>query len=176
MEALMAAVTVLTAMIAPAVLISACSGLILSTSHRLWRVTDRVRVLSDKLEEISHGETKIAHRKELCRAIFVQLTKLTHRARILQRAIVVFYTTLGIFVATSIAIGIVAATGAQYAFLPVVFGLSGACLLFYGSVSLIYESRLSLITINTEMNLVWHLAKHHAPEEFEEYSVSMARR
>jgi hypothetical protein len=170
MEALMSAVTVLTAMVTPAILISACSGLILSTSHRLWRVTDRVRYLSEELEQITHGETKKEHRKERCWAIFSQLDRLTARARILQRAIVVFYATLGIFVATSIAIGIVAASGAHYAWLPVVTGLAGACLLFYGSISLIYESRLSLITINTEMNFVWHLAQHHAPEEYAEYA------
>jgi len=45
-------VTVLTAMITPAVLISACGSMILSTSSRLGRVVDRVRPLSEKLEEI----------------------------------------------------------------------------------------------------------------------------
>jgi len=46
------AVAVLTAMITPAVLISACGSMILSTSHRLGRVVDRVRALSDKLDEL----------------------------------------------------------------------------------------------------------------------------
>lgn len=171
MEALSSAVTVLTAMITPAVLVSACAGLILSTSLRLGRVADRVRVLSDKLEEISHTEAKPEHHKERCRVIFSQLNTLTSRARILQRSIVVFYAALGIFVATSITIGIVAVSGLQYALLPVVIGLSGACLLFYGSMTLIYEARLSLQSINTEMNFIWYLAKHHAPAEFEEHLV-----
>ena len=39
---------ILTTMITPAVLISACAGLILSTSVRLGRVVDRVRALSDR--------------------------------------------------------------------------------------------------------------------------------
>ncbi len=47
------AVAVLTAMMTPAVLISACGSMILSTSHRLGRVVDRVRALSDKLEELA---------------------------------------------------------------------------------------------------------------------------
>jgi hypothetical protein len=47
------AITVLTAMITPAVLISACGSMILSTSVRLGRVVDRVRSLSDRLEEMS---------------------------------------------------------------------------------------------------------------------------
>ncbi len=61
MEALQSAVTVLTAMITPSVLISSCAALILSTSLRLGRVADRVRALSDKLEEISHGESNPKH-------------------------------------------------------------------------------------------------------------------
>ena len=40
-------------MITPAVLISACAGLILSTSVRLGRVVDRVRALSEKFEEMA---------------------------------------------------------------------------------------------------------------------------
>lgn len=96
MEALQAAVTVLTAMITPAVLISSCAGLILSTSARLGRVADRVRVLSEKLEEISHNENKPEHHRERLKTMFVQLDKLTSRARILQRSIVVFYTALGL--------------------------------------------------------------------------------
>jgi Protein of unknown function (DUF2721) len=171
MEALQSAVTVLTAMITPAVLISSCAALILSTSLRLGRVADRVRSLSDKLEAITHGETKPEHYRERLRTIFFQLDKLTSRARILQRSIVVFYTALGTFVATSIAIVVVAVSGSQFAWLPVAFGFGGACLLFYGSVTLIYEARLSLQTINTEMNFIWHLAEFHAPAELKEHKV-----
>src|SRR6267143_3339012 len=52
MDPMTSAVAVLTAMITPAVLISACGSMILSTSHRLGRVVDRVRGLSDKLDEL----------------------------------------------------------------------------------------------------------------------------
>jgi hypothetical protein len=45
--------SVLSAMITPAVLISACGALILSTSVRLGRVVDRVRALADRFEELS---------------------------------------------------------------------------------------------------------------------------
>jgi hypothetical protein len=51
MEELSSAVSVLTAMITPAVLISACGALILSTSTRLGRVVDRVRLLIERFEE-----------------------------------------------------------------------------------------------------------------------------
>jgi len=50
------AIAVLTAMITPAVLISACGSMILSTSSRLGRVVDRVRGLSDKWESMTDDE------------------------------------------------------------------------------------------------------------------------
>lgn len=172
MESIQSAVTVLTAMITPAVLISSCAALILSTSLRLGRVADRVRSLSDKLEVITHGETKPEHYPERLQTIFFQLDKLTSRARVLQRSIIIFYAALGIFVATSIAIVVVAVSGSQYTWLPVAGGFCGACLLFYGSMTLIYEARLSLQTINAEMNFIWHLAEYHAPTELEKHKNS----
>lgn len=53
-----AAIAVLTAMITPAVLISACGSMILSTSTRLGRVVDRVGVLSDQIENMPDGNEK----------------------------------------------------------------------------------------------------------------------
>lgn len=71
------AVAVLTAMITPAVLISACGSMILSTSSRLGRVVDRVRALSDKLEELAQKTADDS--KERQGVIFAQLDKLTSR-------------------------------------------------------------------------------------------------
>ncbi len=157
------AVAVLTAMITPAVLISACGSMILSTSHRLGRVVDRVRVLSDKLEELAKRAEDVKDRQAV---IFAQLDKLTSRARILQRSMVTFYLALGLFVATSVAIGIVAITGnARYNIVPVVIGLIGACFLFYGSMLLIFEARLALSTIHAEMDFIWRQTTMVAPAE-----------
>ena len=111
MNPLSSARTVLTAMITPAVLISACGSMILSTSSRLGRVVDRVRALSEKLKEISRSDQQTELTRERQSAIFQQLDKLTSRARLLQRCMVTFYLSLGDSVATSVAIGIVAAAG-----------------------------------------------------------------
>src|SRR4029453_19430108 len=53
LEAPQNALAVLTAMITPAVLISACGALIFSTSSRLGRVIDRTRALSDRFQELA---------------------------------------------------------------------------------------------------------------------------
>ncbi len=169
MNPLSSAITVLTAMITPAVLISACGSMILSTSSRLGRVVDRVRALSDKLEELSAQDSQTELRLERQKAIFQQLDKLTSRARLLQRCMVTFYLSLGAFVATSVAIGIVAlGVSAGYTLAPVICGLIGALFLFYGSVLLIFEARLALSTIHAEMDYIWSLTKKVAPAEIVE--------
>jgi hypothetical protein len=158
------AVAVLTAMITPAVLISACGSMILSTSHRLGRVVDRVRSLSDKLEELSSRAVNTTTDRQAI--IFAQLDKLTSRARILQRAMVTFYLALGMFVATSVAIGVVAIAGnPRYNLVPVMVGIIGACFLFYGSILLIFEARLALSTIHAEMDFIWGQSTKSAPAD-----------
>jgi Protein of unknown function (DUF2721) len=161
------AIAVLTAMITPAVLISACGSMILSTSARLGRVVDRVRALSDRLEEMAQDPDVDPNWRERQVVIFEQLDKLTSRARILQRSMVTFYLGLGMFVATSVAIGIVA-IASRYTLLPVIFGLSGASFLFYGSMLLIFEARLALSTVHLEMDFIWRQTKRVAPAEIVE--------
>jgi len=164
-----AAIAVLTAMITPAVLISACGSMILSTSSRLGRVVDRVRALADRLETMAAREEHGPALIERQASIFNQLDKLTSRARILQRCMVIFYLSLGMFVATSVAIGVVPFTGNQrYNMVPVVLGLAGACFLFYGSILLILEARLALSTIHGEMDFIRQQSKRATPAEIVE--------
>jgi len=161
-----AAIAVLTAMITPAVLISACGSMILSTSSRLGRVVDRVRALSNRLEDMFNTPGQAESSSERQAVIFDQLDKLTSRARILQRSMVAFYLGLGMFVATSVAIGVVAlADKPRYTIVPVIFGIAGACFLFYGSMLLIFEARLALSTIHAEMDFVWRQTKRVAPAD-----------
>jgi hypothetical protein len=166
MNPLTSAITVLTAMITPAVLISACGSMILSTSVRLGRVVDRVRSLSDRLEEIVTDQRDRELSKERQAVIFEQLDKLTSRARILQRCMVTFYLSLGAFVATSVAIGVVALFASpRYTPVPVIFGIMGALFLFYGSMLLILEARLALSTIHAEMDFIWNRSKRVTAKE-----------
>jgi hypothetical protein len=163
------AIAVLTAMITPAVLISACGSMILSTSGRLGRVVDRVRALSDRLENLPEQRSDLEFAHERQEIIFLQLDKLTSRARILQRSMVTFYLALGMFVATSVAIGVVAIINRpSYNVVPVVIGLIGALFLSYGSMLLIFEARLALSTIHVEMDFIWRQTKRTAPPDIVE--------
>lgn len=168
MEGLSASLGVLTAMITPAVLISASGTMILSTSTRLGRVVDRVRSLSDRLRTLTREEEQNELFEEERAVLYDQLDKLTSRSRLLQRAMTSFYLAVGVFVATSVAIGIVAFFSGRVAWVPVALGLVGACFLFYGSMLAIFEARLALTTTHAEMDFIWRITKRVVPKELVE--------
>jgi hypothetical protein len=165
LEAPQNALAVLTAMITPAVLISACGALIFSTSSRLGRVIDRVRVLSDRFQELAAHPEKDEMSEERRVLIFTQLDRQTSRARLIQRAMVAFYTALGVFVGSSVAIAIISAFARNYSWVAVALGLVGALFMLYGSILLIIESRMALSAIMTEMDFLWKVSKRFAGEE-----------
>ena len=96
------------------------------------------------------------------RMLFSQLHFSTNRSRMLQRALSRLYWALGLFVGTSVAIGVVAVSSRQYAWIPLVLGLAGAGLLLYASMLLVRESRVALEALDAEMDFVWQLGTSHA--------------
>jgi hypothetical protein len=146
---------VLTAMVTPAVLISACGMLVMSTSNRLARIVDRVRQLSHEMERLAGGprdeETEL--RWNACEA---QLDLQVRRGRLIQRALTSFYVALGTFVATTAALGL-AALSPAWTGVPPLLGILGTLVLLYGSVILIRETTLALRSIDVEMTVVLQL-------------------
>jgi hypothetical protein len=156
----------LTAMITPALLISATGSLVLSTSTRLGRVVDRVRELEKRLSEMIVVEDKSTiplYEKRLDTVVYL-LDKVTTRSRILQRAMEIFYYGLGVFVLTSVTIAVVGIFKIVW-WLPVAVGVIGILLLFYGSLLMVKETRMATLTINAEMDFTWSLAKTVAPKD-----------
>ena len=155
----------LTAMITPALLISATGSLVLSTSTRLGRVVDRVRELERRLSEMIVIEDKSSiplYEKRLDTVVFL-LDKVTTRSRILQRAMETFYYGLGIFILTSVTIAVVGIFNV-YRWLPIPVGIVGILFLLYGSFLMLRETRMATVTINAEMDFTWSLAKTVAPQ------------
>jgi Protein of unknown function (DUF2721) len=168
MDALTSSLAVLTAMITPAVLISASGTMILSTSTRLGRVVDRVRSLSERLRKLTSEEEHNELFAEERAVLYDQLDKLTSRSRLLQRAMTSFYLAVGVFVATSVSIGVVAFFRGRAAWVPVAMGLIGASFLFYGSIVAVFEARLALSTTHAEMDFIWRITKRVMPKELVE--------
>ncbi len=141
---------ILTAMITPAVLISASGTLVLSTSNRLTRVVDRVRTLAREahtMEKEPPSEEHERHRGLIAR----QLTMLTERVRLLRTAMTVLYSAIGLFILTSMTIGVTGAFKLELNSLSVLFALAGTGALLHTSWLLVHEARLAVVSTLDEM-------------------------
>lgn len=164
--ALNSTIEFLTAMVTPALLISATGSLVLSTSTRLGRVVDRVRALEERLNVVIRAERKedFPLYEKRIEVIVDLLDKVTSRSRILQRAMAAFYYGLGMFVLTSVTIA-VAAFFNTYRWVPIPVGIVGIMFLFWGSVLMLRETRMATATVNAEMDFTWELARKVAPAD-----------
>ena len=156
----------LTAMITPALLISATGSLVLSTSTRLGRVVDRVRELEKRLSELimTDDKTTVPLYEKRLDTIVNLLDKVTTRSRILQKAMTAFYYGLGFFILTSVTIAL-AGIFNIYRWIPIPVGVVGIMYLFYGSILMLRETRFATATINAEMDFTWALANKLVPPE-----------
>ena len=149
-----ATLAVLSAMITPAVLISACGTLILSTSTRLARVIDRVRQMADRIDDLDTRKDTVANYEERRASVRRQMQILARRGRLLQFSLTLLYLGVATFVATSVAIGVVSVGFTHVGWVPVAMALAGAMMLLAASLVLIAESRIALKTTLRELTTV----------------------
>ena len=143
-------VSILTAMITPAILIVACGSLSLTTSQRLSRSIERTRKISVAFNEMGEGKRTIPEREQ--KMLRKQLEKSARRAILLQRAMTMLYTALGFFISTSLVIGIFEIMGWMNSWLLILLPMVGAIALLWASILLIMETRLALKAVDDEMN------------------------
>lgn len=145
------------AMITPAVLISAAGTLILSTSNRLARIVDRVRTLTEQLETLAASGTRGEERRQ---EVERQLRSHAARGHLVQLTLTSFYVALGMFVAATAAVGVLAIVPVL-PWLPGALGIAGSMVLFVGCMLLIRETRLALISVQAEMDFAQRRAARH---------------
>lgn len=147
---------ILSAMITPAVLILASGSLILTTSNRLSRVIDRVRELAAELGPTAVSAEAPAPPPDRERTTLIAdlLARSVARARLLQRALASLYGAQSVFVATSIAIGVIELARLDAGWFILALGMFGAALLLYASMLLIAESRRAVVSVFSEMDFL----------------------
>jgi uncharacterized membrane protein (UPF0136 family) len=143
--------TLLSAMITPAVLILASGSLLTTTSQRLNRAIDRARGIADMLEDVARMSTLSHEKKEL---LAWQLTAAATRARMLQQAVNAICMALAVFVSTSMSIGVVELTRSRHTWVPVVLGMLGITMLLYSTIVFVLETRIAYRSIKREMNFI----------------------
>jgi hypothetical protein len=137
--------SILTVVVAPAVLTNASSVLALGTNNRLARVADRVHAATSQLAQLDPGSRDYQF-------YAAQLPDLQTRAQLLLGALRCFYWGLGLFASSaiiSIAGSIVVYYGRPAAFviaagIGVVCGASAVIAMVCGSVFMIRETQLAV--------------------------------
>ncbi|MBL9083884.1 MAG: DUF2721 domain-containing protein [Planctomycetales bacterium] len=144
--------SILTFIVAPAILTNASSIMTLGTSNRFARAIDRARGLSAELKASGGAETPgTALRRR-------QLLFAERRALMLVRALTAFYVSVGSFGAASLVSLLAAAffiihhdLGRQIALgIGMFAGVCGVMGLVTGSLLLVYETRMALRILTEE--------------------------
>ncbi len=164
-ENLSSALNVLTAMLTPALLMSACGSFIISTSGRLGRVVDRVRKLADRMEEVMSTETNPEMLEERKAMIEKHMELQSKRAKLLMRAMVSLYIASGLFVLTSVSIGFVSIFSASWAVVPVALGVFGAIMMLVAAIRLIAEAHMALESLTEETEFLLRLTRKRRVRE-----------
>jgi hypothetical protein len=159
------ALGILSSMITPAVLILATGSLIMTTSQRLSRVIERVRKISQEFMMIEKSADIDSAIEVKRRTLYELLKKSAKRSKLLTRAMTYLYISLGLFVATSLALGIVGITHLNTTWIPTALGMIGAVFLFFSSFILIIESRIMFSAITDEVDYVIESSRLNAPHQ-----------
>lgn len=142
------ALTILSAMVTPAILILACASLTISTSNRLIRIIERTRQIRVLLEQYEKGNPDMG--REEYDLMYALLCGAARRSELLHRALAGIYLAMSIFIAASVAISLAAISEHVSDWIPVLLGIGGALLLLYVSIILIAEARLGSRAIHAE--------------------------
>jgi len=139
--------SIISAMITPAILILATGSLVASTLTRLGRIVDRARALLHDIREFrGTGDTINTVLSENW------LKSYDRRAAFAERALTIYYVAIFLFVAASLAIAIDDITRGYVPWLALVLTVSGAFCLFAGTAALVLETNIATGQIRLEID------------------------
>ncbi len=154
----------LTAMITPAIFLTANASLIISTSNRMARVVDRIRVLNDVVDKLGRGATDLDFTDERLEHIQDQLRRLEWRNERIRYALTTLYIAFASFVGTSLALAIDVLVSNRLIALPVILAVTGVGLLLFASVNLMLEALQRIRTNRLEIRFYRDLQERRVVE------------
>lgn len=155
----------LTAMITPAIFMTANASLIISTSNRVSRVVDRIRVLNDLADRIDRGLTDLDLPAQRLDHIHEQMRRLERRSDRLRFAMTALYLAFTTFVGTSLTLAIDAMLQNWLVALPTLLAVIGVGLLLFASVNLVLEALEALRGNRLEMDFYRELHRLRHAEQ-----------
>ncbi len=154
----------LSAMITPAIFLTANASLIISTSNRMSRVVDRIRVLNDVVNKLGRGTTDLDYTDERLEHIQDQLRRLEWRNDRIRYALTTLYIAFAAFVGTSLTLAIDVLVSNRLIALPIVLAVTGVGLLLFASVNLVLEALQALRTNRLEIRFYRELQERRVAE------------
>jgi hypothetical protein len=148
-----AVLRVLTVLIAPALMITACASFVASTSGRLGMNINRARDLAKMLRELQSRDRTARH-TQLGGWLELELNVTYRRVRLEQQALALAYAATILFLACSFVLGMEAIEAFLHYWLPVALGMCGVLCLLVASALLILDVRLMLRLVRREVAII----------------------
>ncbi|MBV8127266.1 MAG: DUF2721 domain-containing protein [Planctomycetaceae bacterium] len=152
----------LTAMITPALFMTATGSLIISTSNRMSRIVDRIRQLNEQGDSLSRGKSDLDFPAERLEHIAAQLNHLVRRSDRIRQALTLLYVALALFVGTSLTTAIHVLVGSDVLTVPTALAIAGVTLLLLASVQLTREAYAALEGNQAEIDFYKELRRRRA--------------
>ncbi len=161
----LAAYETLSAMITPAIFLTANGSLIISTSNRMSRVVDRIRVLNEQGDRICRGTTDLDFGVARLEHIQSQLNQLVWRGDRIRYALVALYLAFSSFVGTSLTLALDSWTPSHVLIaLPTFLAILGVLLMLLACVNLVREALEALRSNRLEVNFYRSLHERRKTE------------
>src|SRR5438132_14321912 len=125
----------LSAMITPAIFMTANASLIISTSNRVARVVDRIRVLNDQGDKLDRGVAELDFPAQRLAHVHDQMRRLERRSDQLRFALTALYVAFTTFVGTSLTLAIDAMLQNWFIAVPTTLAVIGVGLLLFARVN-----------------------------------------
>ena len=134
----------LSAMITPALFMTATGSLIISTSNRMSRVVDRIRQLNHEADDLGRGSKDVDFVEDRLEHIAVQLDRMIERSDIIRLTLTILYSAMAMYVGTSLTLALDALAGGWFLAVPTTMAILGVGLMLVACVLLIREARIAL--------------------------------
>jgi hypothetical protein len=125
------------AMVAPAVMISACGLLLLSLTNKLGRIIDRIRDLNTEDRNADSSEDPVRRM-----SVRNQIDQLVERAVLLRQSCGLLFLGVAVFVVTSLCIGL-SNLSIVFEYLMIVFFVIGLVGVVWAGILAYWEMRIS---------------------------------
>ena len=144
----------LSAMITPAIFLTAAGSMIISTSNRMSRIVDRIRVLNDLGDAFDRGKSDLDYLPERLQHVDDQVARLQWRSDRVRLTLSMLYLAFAAFVGTSLTLAadtILAGERHLVASVATVLSVAGVGLLLLASINLVREARAALASNRREV-------------------------